>query len=33
MTHKLAREVFSLHGYLLMVVLYFSTSLLATLIH
>jgi hypothetical protein len=32
MTFRIAREIFSLHGYLLIVVLYFSTSALATLV-
>lgn len=32
MSHKLAKEVFSLRGYLLMVILYFSTSALVQMI-
>jgi hypothetical protein len=33
MTHKLAKEIFSLRGYLLAVVLYFSTSALVHMIY
>jgi hypothetical protein len=32
MTNKVFREIFSLHGFILMAVLYFSTSALATLL-
>lgn len=33
MSHKLAKEIFSLRGYLLAVVLYFSTSALVQVIY
>jgi hypothetical protein len=33
MSHKLAKEIFSLRGYLLAVVLYFSTSALVHVIY